>query len=97
MLFRSGLLLGQLKGKHFEPSQSLALALCHEQFKNILNFSIEDERVIKYLKGETLDVKDLDSKTSGWTLVCVNNFPLGFAKLSKGSLKNKYAKGWRYQ
>ena len=30
-----------------------------------LNFSIEDERVIKYLKGETLDEKDLDSKTSG--------------------------------
>lgn len=96
-VLRSGLLLGQLKGKHFEPSQSLALALCPKQFKNILNFSIEDERVIKYLKGETLDVKDLDSKTSGWTLVCVNNFPLGFAKLSKGSLKNKYAKGWRYQ
>ncbi len=96
-VLRSGLLLGQLKGKHFEPSQSLVLALCPEQFKNVLNFSIEDERVIKYLKGETLDVKDLDSKTSGWTLVCVNNFPLGFAKLSKGSLKNKYAKGWRYQ
>lgn len=96
-VLRSGLLLGQLKGKHFEPSQSLALVLCPEQFKNVLNFSIEDERVIKYLKGETLDVKDLDSKTSGWTLVCVNNFPLGFAKLSKGSLKNKYAKGWRYQ
>ena len=96
-VLRSGLLLGQLKGKHFEPSQSLALALCPEQFKNVLNFTIEDERVIKYLKGETLDVKDLDSKTSGWTLVCVNNFPLGFAKLSKGSLKNKYAKGWRYQ
>lgn len=96
-VLRSGLLLGQLKGKHFEPGQSLALALYPKQFKNILNFSIEDERVIKYLKGETLDVKDLDSKTSGWTLVCVNNFPLGFAKLSKGSLKNKYAKGWRYQ
>lgn len=96
-VLRSGLLLGQLKGKHFEPAQSLALALCPEQFKNVLNFSIEDERVIKYLKGETLDVKDLDSKTSGWTLVCANNFPLGFAKLSKGSLKNKYAKGWRYQ
>ena len=96
-VLRSGLLLGQLKGKHFEPAQSLALALCPEQFKNVLNFSIEDERVIKYLKGETLDVKDLDSKTSGWSLVCVNHFSLGFAKLSKGSLKNKYAKGWRYQ
>ena len=96
-ILRSGLLLGQIKGKHFEPSQSLALALCPDQFKNTLHFSIEDTRVIKYLKGETLDVKDLDTKTNGWTLVCVENFPLGFAKLSKGSLKNKYAKGWRYQ
>ena len=96
-ILRSGLLLGQLKGKHFEPSQSLALALKPEQFKNTLHLSIHDDRVIKYLKGETLDVKDLDTKTSGWTLVCVEQFPLGFGKLSKGSLKNKYAKGWRYQ
>lgn len=96
-VLRSGLLIGQIKGKHFEPSQSLALALKPEQFKNVINLNNEDIRVLKYLKGETLDVKDIDLKTNGWTLVCVDGFPLGFAKLSKGSLKNKYAKGWRYQ
>lgn len=96
-ILRSGLFIGQIKNKHFEPSQSLALALQRQQFKNHLNLNKEDSRVIKYLKGETLDVKDLDTQTKGWTLVCVDGFPLGFAKLSKGALKNKYAKGWRYQ
>lgn len=96
-VLRSGLLIGQIKNKHFEPSQALAMSLNENTFKNTLNFSIEDSRVIKYLKGETLDVKDIDAKTKGWTLILVDHYPLGFAKLSKGSLKNKYSKGWRYQ
>ena len=96
-VLRSGLLIGQIKNNHFEPSQALAMSLNENTFKNTLNLSLEDSRVIKYLKGETLDVKDIDTSTKGWTLVLVNHYPLGFAKLSKGSLKNKYAKGWRYQ
>lgn len=96
-VLRSGLLIGQIKNKHFEPNQAFAMSLNENTFKNVLNLSSEDARVIKYLKGETLDVKDIDSRTNGWTLVLVNHFPLGFAKLSKGTLKNKYAKGWRYQ
>ena len=96
-VLRSGLLIGQIKNKHFEPNQAFAMSLNENTFKNVLNLSSEDARVIKYLKGETLDVKDIDSKTNGWTLVLVDHFPLGFAKLSKGTLKNKYAKGWRYQ
>jgi NOL1/NOP2/sun family putative RNA methylase len=96
-VLRSGLLIGQIKNKHFEPNQAFAMSLNENTFKNVLNLSSEDARVIKYLKGETLDVKDIDSRTNGWTLVLVDHFPLGFAKLSKGTLKNKYAKGWRYQ
>lgn len=96
-ILRSGLLVGQIKNNHFEPSQALAMSLHKDTFQNTINLSIKDDRVLKYLKGETLDVKDIDSKTNGWTLVLVDTFPLGFAKLSKGSLKNKYAKGWRYQ
>ncbi len=96
-ILRSGLLLGQIKNNHFEPSQALAMSLNKKTFKNTLHLQLNDERVLKYLKGETLDVKDIDTKTKGWTLVFVEDFPLGFAKLTKGSLKNKYAKGWRYQ
>ncbi len=97
-ILRSGLLLGECKKNHFEPSQALAMSLKMEDYKHCINLSVEDERVIKYLKGETLDVEDLVSKSlKGWQLVCVDGFPLGFAKGAGYSLKNKYLAGWRWQ
>lgn len=96
---RTGLYLGEIKGKRFEPSQALAMWLRKEEAVLSVDFPAEDERVIRYLKGETLDVEDmpLPSKASGWILVCVDGFPLGWGKLSGGMLKNKYYPGWRWQ
>lgn len=96
-ILRSGLLLGECKKNHFEPSQSLALALTMDEFKNVINLTADDIRTIKYLKGETLDISDISKTIKGWTLVCVDGYPLGWAKCQKGSLKNKYAQGWRWQ
>lgn len=94
---RSGLLLGELKKNRFEPSQALAMCLKKEEYARILDFSSEDPRVIRYLKGETLEVEDLvSSKEKGWYLVCVDGYPLGFGKLSAQILKNKYLPGWRW-
>ena len=95
---RTGLFLGEVKGKRFEPSQALAMALGREEFSEVLDFSPEDERVKRYLKGETLDVEDLPGAAAGkgWRLVCVDGFPLGWGKLAAGSLKNKYYPGWRW-
>lgn len=94
---RSGLLLGEVKKNRFEPSQALAMCLKKEEYGKTLNFSVEDVRVIRYLKGETLDVEDLVSpKEKGWYLVCVDDYPLGFGKLSAQTLKNKYLPGWRW-
>lgn len=94
---RSGLLLGELKKNRFEPGQALAMYLKKEDYSKILSFCVEDSRVIRYLKGETLDVGDLVSaKEKGWYLVCVDNYPLGFGKLSSQVLKNKYLPGWRW-
>lgn len=93
---RTGLLLGELKKKRFEPSQALAMYLKKEDYTKIIDLSVEDPRISRYLKGETLDVDDLvTSKAKGWYLVCVDGFPLGWGKLSNGSLKNKYLPGWR--
>ena len=56
-----------------------------------------DERILKYLKGETIDVDDLVSqKDKGWFLVLVDGYPLGWGKLANGTLKNKYLPGWRW-
>lgn len=92
-VLRSGLYLGDIKKNRFEPSQSLAMALKKEEFAQVMDFSVEDIRVKKYLKGETIEVED--SKAKGWYLICVDGYPLGWAKAAKGRLKNKYHSGWR--
>ena len=95
---RTGLYLGDLKKNRFEPSQSLAMCLKKEEYKNTINLFSSDERVIKYLKGETIDVDDIVSlKAKGWQLVLVDGYPLGWGKLANGTLKNKYLPGWRWQ
>ena len=94
-VLRSGLYLGEYKHNKFEPSEALALALTKDDYDNILNFNLDDERVIKYLKCETLDVKD--KYVNGYVLVCVDGYPLGFGKVDKGILKNKYPANYRYK
>ncbi len=95
---RTGLLMGELKKKRFEPSQALAMNLKKDEYRHILDLPSEDVRVVRYLKGETLDVEDLAApKDKGWYLVCVDGYPLGFGKLGNQTLKNKYLPGWRWQ
>lgn len=95
---RNGLYLGELKKGRFEPSQSLAIALRGCEYASVIDLPYNDDRVRKYLCGETIDVDDLQPKCSkGWQLVCVNGYPLGWGKLVNGTLKNKYHAGWRMQ
>lgn len=104
-IMRSGLLLGECKKNRFEPSQALAMALKMEEYPCSLSLPLSDDRVIRYLKGETLMLFDEELSTlkqaggnkTDWCLVGVDGFPLGFAKISGGTLKNKYLSGWRWQ
>ena len=70
------------------------MALTKDEFDNCLDLSADDTKVIKYLKGETIDFDDTSVK-NGYVLVCVDGYPLGFGKASQGVLKNKYLPGWR--
>ena len=92
-VLRTGWMLGTLKKDRFEPSQAFAMGLRKEEVKKVVDLSKEDDRVIRYLKGETVEGEGKD----GWTLVCVEGFPLGWAKMQKGRLKNKYAVSWMMQ
>lgn len=93
---RNGLYLGELKKDRFEPGQAFAMALRKDSYGSALDFGREDERVVRYLKGETVTVDDLPvGRRKGWQLVCVEGYPLGWGKLVNGTLKNKYASGWR--
>lgn len=95
---RTGVLVGNLKnGKNFTAHNSMALYLSEGDFDNVLSFDANDENVIKYLKGETLIYEpSLGKINKGYVLMCVDNFPLGFAKFDGNKFKNLYTPGWRY-
>ena len=92
---RTGLSMGELKKNRFEPSQALAMYLKKGDFMQELDLPAGDERLLRYLKGETLEVGEKEADFSGWTLVLNDGYPLGFGKLNRGTLKNKYCTGWR--
>lgn len=94
---RNGLYMGDLKKKRFEPSQPFALVLSRETFDSCLNFPGEDERLQRYLRGESfqLSAEEQAGLSNGWYLILADGYPLGFGKLAGQTVKNKYPAGWR--
>jgi tRNA and rRNA cytosine-C5-methylases len=96
-VLRRGLLMGEVKKNRFEPSQALAMNLVVDEFDNVLKLTADDERVMRYLKGETIEYSEEESVEKGWILIAVDGYPLGFGKADRGQIKNKYLPGWRIQ
>nr|WP_286673010.1 hypothetical protein [Anaeromonas frigoriresistens] len=59
--------------------------------KNVVNISSKDINSYKYLKGETIMLEN----NKGWNLICIDNYPCGWAKGNGDSLKNYYEPSWR--
>lgn len=89
-VMRSGLYLGELKTKRFEPSQAFAMTLKKEDARLTIDFGLNDDGLKRYMRGESIGVECGD----GWALVCVEGFPLGWGKVQKNRLKNKYLPSW---
>lgn len=96
---RTGLLLGEWKKNRFEPSQAAAMALPMKEFSQTVSLSAEDDRTIRYLKGETVFPTPEESSglKKGWVLIGVDGYPLGWAQYTGSNFKNKYYPGWRWQ
>ena len=90
---RTGLLMGRLRNGRFEPSQALAMNFKACEWKNPMLLDLNDDRVMRYLKGETIEA---DDEAEGYRLLCVDEHPLGWIKQSGKKCKNKYYPGWRY-
>ena len=83
-----------MKKKRFEPSQALANALKISEFTNVIDLKSSDMNIIRYLKGETLQLEGTFS--DGWYLMCTDGYPLGWCKINKNNFKNKYLPAWRW-
>ena len=71
--------------------------LKYDEYPDSVSLSADDQRVIKYLKGETIELPEFSNTTNkGWVLFCVDRYPLGWGKYDGYSLKNKYLAGWRW-
>src|SRR5699024_6777624 len=79
---RWGLYLGELKKYRFEPSQPLAMTLSAGDYPRVLNLSSSDQRIDRYLGGETLILDPSEAgKGPGWYLVCADGYSLGWGKV----------------
>ncbi len=87
-VLRCGLCIGTFKKDRFEPAHALALVLGKEDVKL---FADKDEDTAEtYVRGMTLE-----GEGSGWCLVGVCGYSLGWGKASGGRIKNHYPKGLR--
>jgi NOL1/NOP2/sun family putative RNA methylase len=93
-ILRPGLHLGTVKKNRFEPSHALALALSLHaaEASHVYELSSHSTDVMAYLRGEALFT---ERTSSGWVVITVDGFPLGWGKESAGQLKNHYPKGLR--
>ncbi len=86
----SGVQIGEIKNNYIYPNHYLFSAY-GKYFKNKCNLTINDERVLKYLKGEEIEA----NVPNGWGVITVEGYPLGGYKATNGKLKNHYPKGLR--
>ena len=91
-IISTGINLGELKGKDFIPSVSLAMSteINRKKFHSV-ELSYEDS--IKYLQKESVSLpKDTPL---GYILITYKNAPLGFAKNIGNRSNNLYPQEWR--
>lgn len=89
-LKKSGVRIGKIMGKDLVPNHELALSLIVN--KDVQRIELTRAQAISYLKRDELK---LDSDQRGWTLMCYEGHPLGWAKLLDNRMNNYYPKELR--
>lgn len=87
-VMRPGLELGEVKKGRFEPAHALALWL--KTAANVQDLSGDGGQIKAYMHGETVP-----SSKTGWCLITVDGFSVGWGKGDGNVLKNHYPKGLR--
>jgi NOL1/NOP2/fmu family ribosome biogenesis protein len=84
-----GVWLGLFKKDRFEPAHPMALFIKPNEIANGVTFASSSPELRAYLRGESIP-----SDVTGWAVVRVDGFPLGWGKGVQGLLKNHYPRGW---
>lgn len=87
-VLRPGLELGEVKKGRFEPAHALALWL--REAVNVQDLSADSAETKAYMHGETIP-----TDRTGWCLVTVDGYSIGWGKGDGKILKNHYPKGLR--
>ncbi|MBC7227152.1 MAG: RsmF rRNA methyltransferase first C-terminal domain-containing protein [Thermoflexales bacterium] len=82
-VFRPGWLLGQVEETAFVPSRALAMGIRPEAAQQAYRLELTDPALSAFLRGETIPGPDL----SGWVLVTLEEFPLGWARATRRGLR----------
>jgi NOL1/NOP2/fmu family ribosome biogenesis protein len=85
-----GVWLGTLKKDRFEPAHPLALFLRKGEAERTVDLEAGDPRLPAFLRGESI----VADSSSGWSVVTVDGFPLGWGKRVQGVVKNHFPRGW---
>ena len=93
-VLRAGLELGTVTRGRFVPAHALAVCAHGDHAATLRRFDLDGNSSLPaaYLRGETLPCP---TALSGWCVVTVDGFPLGWGKADRGVLKNHYPKGLR--
>lgn len=85
--------LGTIKKGRFEPAHALAMSLEQQEIHNFLSLSSDELDLHRYLRGENISARH---SPSGWVVVLVDGFSLGWGKSVQGVIKNAYPRGLRW-
>ena len=94
-ILRPGLHMGTFKKNRFEPSHALSHWLKEGCAARVCRLDSGGAEVMDYLTGQALRPSEGSVSGSGWVLVTVQGYGLGWGKLAGGVLKNHYPKGLR--
>ena len=90
---KKGLFLGKVKRIRteyiFEPSHQFLLTMHKGEIKRTVSFAPDSQELVKYLKGETIFIKDINKYSPGIAGISVNGYPIGWGKIDReGRIKN---------
>ncbi len=83
--------LGSFQKERFIPSHSLAMGIKSAHALQTFSLLPGDPRLMAYFAGESLS----DAGESGWVLLTVDGYPIGWGKRVQNILKNYYPHGLR--